>query len=264
MKIETTIELITPEMAQKYLDTRPPWQRNVRPGWVSSLARMIKEGSFLLTHQGIAFNENGSNTDGQHRLLAIIEAGIPVKMMVTRGLSDNAWKGTDQGVVRRVHEVTSLNKRLGEAVRFVTRFVYFEQKPSSESLEFIGSSTLGKKIHDFQTHAPTIIRYFSQSPLVVVAAIRACLDGGDYALNQYRALTLQDYDAMSQISKSLCRQVSTNKANHDIKDTVCRAWKVFDPSRMDTTKIQINDIEIKPIYAAIRFHAETLIGKCSP
>lgn len=36
-----------------------------------------------MTHQGIAFDENGELVDGQHRLNAIVEANIPVQMNVT-------------------------------------------------------------------------------------------------------------------------------------------------------------------------------------
>ena len=53
--------------------------------WVNHLATLIKNGEFTLTHQGIAFDEDGNLIDGQHRLHAIIKAGIAVKMEVSSG-----------------------------------------------------------------------------------------------------------------------------------------------------------------------------------
>lgn len=62
------------------------------------MARDIKEGHWDSTHQGIAIASDGTLIDGQHRLLAIVEAGKSVKMNVTF----NATKSShiDSGTIR--------------------------------------------------------------------------------------------------------------------------------------------------------------------
>ena len=45
----------------------------------------MKAGKFILMPHGIVFLEDGTLADGQHRLLAIVECGIPQEMMVTFG-----------------------------------------------------------------------------------------------------------------------------------------------------------------------------------
>lgn len=61
-------------------------QRTINKPLVDSYASDMARGRWGLSHQGIAFDEQGRLIDGQHRLWAVIKAGIPVKMMVTTGL----------------------------------------------------------------------------------------------------------------------------------------------------------------------------------
>lgn len=79
---------ITPQLAQDYLQ-RNPKNRNVSARLVEKYAQDIMQGQWSLTHQGIAFYEDGTLADGQHRLHGIIKAGVPVKMMVTHGLKQS-------------------------------------------------------------------------------------------------------------------------------------------------------------------------------
>lgn len=94
-----TLEDISPEKASQYLATmarnRPPRQLRI-----AKYASSIKRGRWHLTHQGIAFNCDGSLKDGQHRLLAIIETGTTVQMWVYRGLKQESMKYIDVHAVR--------------------------------------------------------------------------------------------------------------------------------------------------------------------
>ena len=72
---------ITPELAEKWLSTNPN-QRPVQDHHVQQLANEMKNENWRETHQGIAFNENGELTDGQHRLHAVIQSGKTVTMRV--------------------------------------------------------------------------------------------------------------------------------------------------------------------------------------
>lgn len=106
--IQTTIETITPELAKEYL-RHNGHNRRIRPSYVETLVRDIKAGKFTLTHQGIGFRENGELFDGQHRLLAIAMAGIPVQMMVSRDVPDEAVLATDRGQTRTVCDVIRIS-----------------------------------------------------------------------------------------------------------------------------------------------------------
>jgi hypothetical protein len=93
------IVTIDPETARKLFDAMPD-QRPTRKVNIRKLVRAIKNGEWVVTHQGIAFNVNGHVIDGQHRLQAIIEAGIAVEVMVTFNLPHGAFKALDRGAVR--------------------------------------------------------------------------------------------------------------------------------------------------------------------
>lgn len=81
--MESRVIKITPDMAKTMLERNMKNNRPVLKSTVHSYARMMKNGNWNLTHQGIAFDEQGELIDGQHRLHAIIEANTPVNMLVT-------------------------------------------------------------------------------------------------------------------------------------------------------------------------------------
>ena len=83
MAMETKVMMVTPEMAKEWLTYNMKGNRPVMKNTVHSYARQMRAGQWNLTHQGIAFDELGELIDGQHRLSAVIEANIPVKMNVT-------------------------------------------------------------------------------------------------------------------------------------------------------------------------------------
>lgn len=83
MAMETKVVTVTPDMARAWLEKNMKRNRPVMKSTVHSYARQMRNGTWNLTHQGIAFDENGELIDGQHRLSAIMEANIPVQMNVT-------------------------------------------------------------------------------------------------------------------------------------------------------------------------------------
>lgn len=79
----TQVETITPEIAHimlsKNLNNRPLVN-------VERFENLLRGHQFVLTHQGIAFDQEGNLLDGQTRLHAIWNTGISATIMVTRGL----------------------------------------------------------------------------------------------------------------------------------------------------------------------------------
>lgn len=76
---------VTPSMAEKMLE-KNVMNRALSDRKATNYAQMIKDGHWSLTHQGVAFYDDGTLADGQHRLLGIVRAGVPVKMLVVQGL----------------------------------------------------------------------------------------------------------------------------------------------------------------------------------
>ena len=101
------LEHVTPEIAQEWL-SRNVRNRRPKPWEIESLAREIKRGEYVVTHQGIAFNERGELIDGQQRLMSVIAANQPIDIFVTHGLSDNAMAVIDRGESRTIRDVMEM------------------------------------------------------------------------------------------------------------------------------------------------------------
>lgn len=80
---------MTPELAQKYLDTQV-LNRKLNPDWVAALARSIEKGEWILDGNSIKMDDNGHLIDGQHRLQAVVLSGMTVEMEVKSGFPSDA------------------------------------------------------------------------------------------------------------------------------------------------------------------------------
>ncbi len=99
MSVKTVTETITPAKAALYLQ-RNKNNRPKRRTRIHRYAVTMKEGKWLKTHQGIAFDEEGSLIDGQNRLEAVILSGATIEMQVTTGLPHDCNVGIDAGANR--------------------------------------------------------------------------------------------------------------------------------------------------------------------
>jgi len=77
----TYIVNVTPDMARAWLDFNN-FNRPKKPDVVAKYVRQIREGRWRLTHQGLAFTDEGVLLDGQHRLFALIECGVSLPIRV--------------------------------------------------------------------------------------------------------------------------------------------------------------------------------------
>lgn len=98
---------MTPAWAKDLLD-RNTSNRVVNWGRVAGIAKDMENGTFLLTHQGIAVGSNGVLLDGQHRLLAILRSGKSVKMLLSENCDPQTFKVLDTGVKRTCGQVMQI------------------------------------------------------------------------------------------------------------------------------------------------------------
>jgi len=105
MPIRSRVETITPAKAKTWLAEHNAENRNLRKAWVSKLAEAMRRGEWQVTHQGIAFDDDGVLLDGQHRLAAVTEAGKSVQMLVSRGVPAEAYDTLDTGRARTAGDV---------------------------------------------------------------------------------------------------------------------------------------------------------------
>ncbi len=97
----STFELITPEIATRYL-TNKAKNRNPRPLTVRSYAFDMMDGKWTVSSDAICFNQEGRLIDGQHRLLACIQADVPFRSFVIRGMTEDDLANVNTGVSRTI------------------------------------------------------------------------------------------------------------------------------------------------------------------
>lgn len=114
-QINGTVEIITPEMAKVWLE-KNIGNRPLHAVHVKRLADAITSNQFVLTHQGVAFDSDGTLIDGQHRLSAIVQANKAVQMLVFRGLPTATREKIDNGKPRNVANVLSFRFGLEASV----------------------------------------------------------------------------------------------------------------------------------------------------
>jgi hypothetical protein len=100
---------ITPDKALNWLENANPNNRTLSDAHVNRLARDMKEGRWILTHEGIAFSPEGILLDGQHRLWAIVEADMPVEMHVWFNVDPAALMAIDSGKTRSLADILRIS-----------------------------------------------------------------------------------------------------------------------------------------------------------
>lgn len=122
---EVKTEVIGPKEA-RYLLQMNTHNRNIRQQQVSSMARDMKEHRWVLNGETIKVSDEGALIDGQHRLLAVVESGAMVPMLVVRGLPAKAQDSVDIGSKRSLRDQLQLAGNANAAnLSAAARFCWF-------------------------------------------------------------------------------------------------------------------------------------------
>jgi len=243
--VQTTKVIVTPDLAKQMLETSPG-NRRLRAWHIDMLAALQQRGEWKLTHQGAAFDWNGALRDAHHRLHACVKSGITVQMLVTTGLDPAAFDAVDQGINRSLSDVTGIDKRVAEPLRLGTSFARKSTRVTPTQVQEIAAGGLLDALTNLVDYCGSTRRYYSTAP-IKLAASATIMNGGDsnFVLGQYRALCVLDFDAMTQCSKALVRQVDSSKVkSNDVRESVARGLRVFDVSRADISKIQVSTADV--------------------
>lgn len=101
MKIKTIT--LTPARARELLSgDKNNHNRVVRAARVDYYASEIASGRWRLTHHGIGIADDGTVVDGQHRMLACIQANQPIEIMLVEGVPMESQDVIDGGLLRSV------------------------------------------------------------------------------------------------------------------------------------------------------------------
>lgn len=215
-----------------------------------------------MTHQGVAFRHDGALIDGQHRLSAIIEAGMPADLLVVRGLPNNAFMAIDNGIKRSMADLTGLPKKAAETCRLLASYIFYGVTLPSTVLDVANSGVA--EIHEqLMEHCASSRAYYASAPMRA-AAIISIMDGQDrdYVFSCYKALVTDDFSAMSDFMFSLVRQVNKGAVSAmKSGDTFARGLKLFNKKNSKLSLMKINESEISEALRLVRGILKPLIDK---
>ena len=270
----TEVMLVTPSLATSWLQQNvkfhlldPKSNRAVRLHHVRTLAERLRAGQWKLMPHGVAFAASGRLLDGQHRLMAIEDAGIPAIMNVHWNFAEDTFDEQDSGIPRSVADRAQLPRNLVQVVRFALRVCYGGRYDISSTVNVRRMAAAGlADAHDAVCAETANVAVYASAP----ARLMVCtlvIDGADagYTRTLYQNLCRRRFNDLPPIANVFAGQAEVNKMTwtRDDKDgLMARVRKVFDPNRQGETRLSVKESErqaaadyvkavLKPRYEAI-------------
>ena len=244
--MKTELMMITPKVAREMLECNTA-NRPLRPGVVATLATAFKRGEWRITHQGIAFATDGRLLDGQHRLTFISD--LPdkseVPMLVTTGLSDDAFQAIDQGKARTVRDLYGSSEGMASVARVFAGIVNSAKVKFTPPYIKSYMDWVEPEYELLTSFTPQTKKFWSCAE-IRSAAIYQMKRGHDKDRIRviYDALVKSNISAMPHAARVFAQQyLSGVTGNPRGYDAFCRALKVFNTKEPFTgSKLLIRDI----------------------
>lgn len=97
--------MITPELALDVLENLNIGNRTKKPEEIRRYASDMKNGNWKLTGESVKFGSDGMLKDGQNRLSACVQAGVPFGTHVVFGIDPAVFANMDRGKNRNPSDV---------------------------------------------------------------------------------------------------------------------------------------------------------------
>jgi len=251
--MRASIVVVTPAEAESILAGNNG-NRKVRTRYVTSLANAMRRGEWKLTHQGIAISRSGRLLDGQHRLMAIAQSGIPCKMLVVTDAPDDSFPVLDLGAKRSLADATGIKKAVAEILRLGCAIATGDTIVTTAELEELYFD-VGHIPEEMLTDTPTVKAYFSTAAFRL-GAVLSVLDGikKEEVFASYHRLVHAEFESMTQSEMAISRQLSngslSSAGGKSSRDQICRAMAVF--SKPGLSKIQVSEATIQATFLRAR------------
>lgn len=231
---QTSVQIVTPDMAEKWLENNMS-NRPISIKDIQKLARDMRAGRFVTTHQGILLGKNGAIIDGQHRLYAIVSSGVSVMIQVTidESIESPMQLPMDVGKKRTIAESIGVSNECAAVINLIYSICNKANKPTvSEAFE------ASKKIQPYFSMLPTKTRVGINAPTRVAAVtrIRNNPKEADYVISTFDAM-VGDYTRLDPYPSSLFTQLVIDKRKMTLYETLGKSLMAFDPENKAKTRM---------------------------
>lgn len=237
------VETVTPERAADILHNQNTKNRRLRPGVVTQYAQLMKDGDWKLSPEAIVISASGRLLNGQHRLHAVITAGLPQQFFMIYGPPDDVFSVLDRGAKRSTADAMGLDKKLAEAATLLCVI----QGGAHTAVNDFAVARAADFIHEghkqLLQHCNSMRPLFSSAPFRLAAVAR--IMGGansEHVHELYRQLVLAHTEDLPPIGHAAMRMflqggfTAHGAGNAGRVRTLCSAWAIFDPAKRNNSR----------------------------
>ena len=106
--VTSKVMMVTPSMAKQWLSSNND-NRQINNGTVNRYYNDLVQGRWILNGEPIIIDRNKILRNGQHRMMAVIKAGVPIPTVVVEGVDPAAFKSMDTGHLRTPADVLRID-----------------------------------------------------------------------------------------------------------------------------------------------------------
>lgn len=164
---------MTPEWASQILEQNTH-NRVARPSIVRQITRDIVCGRWMLTPQTVSIDIDGRLLDGQHRLMAVVQAGEAVQMMLATDCPSECFTAIDTGQSRTPGDILKIEgvsnyTHVGSIIKLVHLY------NTCPGLVWVGQAAVMSKQEILETYRADADTWDSVTQLAVSTAKGPCV-----------------------------------------------------------------------------------------
>jgi hypothetical protein len=241
------IATVTPWLASRWLATNDG-NRRLRPGVVDRYARAMKDGDWKLTPEPIIIADTGRLLNGQHRLNALVQAEVSLRMLVITNVSEDTFSALDRGQSRSFIDNTGTAKKLAEVARLAASVMSVRAPTDGEMLRVSEMLLPGYEV--LSEVCNTSVKVFSSAPvrLAAIATIMSRPDTTDYVCQTYAGLVHNRLSEISSKAQAFAAAVFAGRvctgATQQQYELASVAHGVFDRSRQHQVRVVKSDADL--------------------
>ena len=242
--------LVTPAMAQDWLDSGNIDNRYVRNQVVRRYAIMMTRGEWKATHQGVAFSDRRL-IDGQHRLLAIVQSGKPQWMVVFIEQEDDVYGKIDRGAGRTLRDDLGIHNHTVDGAVWLAQTAMADPTSRSVTPEMVRKviEVFEPSFSALQAAAASNVRGRTNASIrAAVALHHFASDNADkeYIVDMWKAWVGNYTEDWSLSISAAFRRMSSldtlgGRNATDLRGAV--AWNGFNPKSRALKKIVVKELK---------------------
>lgn len=252
--MKTEQVMMTPERA-KFILSMNTGNRAIRRTSVATFVKKIQRGEWMCTHQGIAVANTGRLLDGQHRLLAIVETGSTVPLLLSTDCEESLFGGIDCGISRSNADLTAIPRKVVEMLTVIGNIVSANRKGITPGEVISLYGMFGAASERVIEVAPSSRRGLSAAPIRAAAAFLLAEGfNEEYSARMYRTLVSLDFESMPRVVQIFAKSLMTSGATGSNAQTVlfCKAMKALDKNEANSAQCYFSDQIREKVFDRVR------------